>query len=95
MLMKSTNFATFGRDPDTNSRYFGYPSTGEKPTRISNVDEPEKTIALKEIDNYYWPGSYNGYVSSNIRHGFKLGQAARTALFFDGHVEVKYEAVSP
>ena len=92
---ETIQFATFGRDADTNKRYFGYPSTGDAPMQVTAVDKPEKSVALKEIDNYYWPGSYGGAVSSNIRHGFKGGQAARSALYFDGHAAIKYEAATP
>ena len=92
---ETIQYATFGRDPDTNKRYFGYPSTNDAPMKITAVDKPEKSVALKEIDKYYWPGSYSGAVSANIRHGLKGGQAARTALYFDGHASVKYESATP
>jgi prepilin-type N-terminal cleavage/methylation domain-containing protein len=88
-------FATFGSDPETNKRYFGYPSTSDDPMKITAVDESDETVALKEIDNFYWPGSYGGDVSTNIRHGFKGGKAMRTALYFDSHVKIKLEAATP
>lgn len=88
-------FSTFGRDPDTNIRYFGYPSTGEKPAKIGQVEDPTDTVAVKEIDNFYWPGSYGGDVSSQIRHGLKGSRAIRSALYFDGHAKAKLESISP
>ncbi|MCM8526197.1 MAG: DUF1559 domain-containing protein [Lentisphaeraceae bacterium] len=91
----SVQFHTFGRNPDTKVRYFGYPTTGDDPSKMSEVDNPTGTESLKEIDNYYWPGSYGGDVSENIRHGFKSGKAMRTALYFDGHAKTKIEALSP
>ena len=59
------------------------------------VDKLEKSVALKEIDTYYWPGSYGGGVSHNIRHGFNDGQAARTALYLAGQASMKHEAATP
>ena len=91
----SVQFHTFGRNPDTNIRYFGYPSTGDDPAKYNSVQDPSDTKSLKEVDDLHWPGSYNGDVSKTVRHGFKGGQASRTALYYDGHAKVVHEAPSP
>ena len=91
----TVQFHTFGRNPDTNIRYFGYPTSGDDPAKMAEVDDPTSTVSLKEIDNFYWPGSYGGDVSENIRHGFKAGKAVRTALYFDGHAKSLTESISP
>ena len=90
----TVQFSTFGRDPETSLRYFGYPSTGDDPAKIGQVEDPTGTIAVKEVDNFYWSGSYSGAVSKDIRHGLKSGKAIRTALYFDGHAKAKVEAIS-
>jgi len=91
----TVQFSTFGRDPETNLRYFGYPSTGDEPTSIGQVEDPTGTVSVKEVDNYYWPGSYSGAVSKDIRHGLKGSKAIRNALYFDGHAKGKYESITP
>lgn len=90
----TVQFSTFGRDPETNLRYFGYPSTGDQPVKIGQVEDPTGTVSVKEVDNYYWSGAYGGGISTDIRHGLKGGKALRTALYFDGHAKTKTEAVS-
>ena len=91
----TVQFHTFGRNPDTGVRYFGYPTTGDSPSKISQVEDPVATLSLKEVDDKYWPGSYGGQVSADVRHGYKSGRALRTALYFDGHTEILKDSISP
>ena len=58
------------------------------PKNISIIEDPSSEIAIQEIDLILEPSWYTSNMSPTPRHGFKGGQAQRTKVFFDSHVEL-------
>lgn len=56
--------------------------------RVQEIDDPSDEMALIELDKILQSNWWTSNMSSVPRHGFKGGQAQRTKLFFDSHVEI-------
>ncbi len=96
--LESTHmFGADGLNESTGLRLFGYPTFEGRPwyppSKVSAVRRPAQQYAVRDIDGFIHPGGWNGAVLSQPGHGFSPNfQPMRNYLFFDTHVELRYDA---